>query len=560
MSLFSSLNIGMRGLNASQQAIDVTGQNISNANTEGYSRKRLDLQADSRADAVYGELGMGVDVASVQRVRDAFLDSQISEQLGDKGYQTQLNGAMERMEAIIQEPSDNGLNSALNKFWDTWQDLANNPADFSARDGVMAAGNVIVDLLHSLGGKLRDYRTSMDDQLQSRATLINSYTSQIAELNTSIATSEVQPGQVANDSRDKRDLLVRKLSEFVDITYNEDAHHRITVSSGGDILVGPTQSYAIKIDGHTTIQEDGSTQTTIGLQFKDSLKAFNPRGGEIKGLLDTKRVLVPKYEGLLNSLTKTIVQSVNEQHVQGYNLNKSTGVLFFDPDHLTAETVQIGSAIKESINNIAAAAGGLASPQVTLANTIPLALTPNVDLKTINPTYKNLVLGSLQISFAPSGVVLQEGAGKDYITDYTTGVITFTNYANYAPGANIQIKFQNQQNGFPGNGNGQNALNIAQLRQKTTMAPNQAGANTQSINEFYSAMVGTLGIEKNQAATNLQTREFIVSQLDSEQAKVSGVSMDEEMTNMIKFQHSYQASARYISTIKEMLDVLMNIP
>jgi flagellar hook-associated protein 1 FlgK len=123
----------------------------------------------------------------------------------------------------------------------------------------------------------------------------------------------------------------------------------------------------------------------------------------------------------------------------------------------------------------------------------------------------------------------------------------------------VNVKIKYNTTGYPGNGNGQNALEIAQLRHKTTMGTDVSGNPTQSIGEYYSAVIGRLGIEKNQNSARLETKEYLVAQMDAEQASLSGVSLDEEMANMIKFETMYQASARYISTINQMLDALMNI-
>jgi flagellar hook-associated protein 1 FlgK len=168
------------------------------------------------------------------------------------------------------------------------------------------------------------------------------------------------------------------------------------------------------------------------------------------------------------------------------------------------------------------------------------------------------VQGAVQLTLA-GGSLLTEGAGKDYVIDYDKGVITFLNYTRFNPADVVNVKIAFNTTGFPGNGNGQNALLIAQLRQKATMSPDAAGNPTQSISAFYSAVVGKLGIEKNQNKSSLDTKDFLVTQMDNEQSSVSGVSLDEEMANMIKYQNSYQASAKFIGTVKQMLDILMNI-
>src|SRR4051812_35461901 len=208
MGLMDSINVGMRGLNASQSAIDITGQNISNANTEGYSRKRVNLQAEAIPDDKYGQKGVGVEVTEVDRIRNEFLDRQTWEALGDKGYNTQLDSAYTRIENILKEPTDDGLAAKMNAFWASWQDLANNPADLSAREAVKAGANVMIDTFRNVYKQIQDYGLSMNNPLDEKAKQVNDLTGQIYTLNEKIAGTEAAKGQRANDTRDQRDLLV----------------------------------------------------------------------------------------------------------------------------------------------------------------------------------------------------------------------------------------------------------------------------------------------------------------------------------------------------------------
>ncbi len=273
MSLFGSLNLGTRGLYASQTAIDVTGQNISNANTEGYSRKRVNLQPDWRLDSSYGELGIGVEVKSVDRVRNTFLDRQIYEQMGDRGLQDQVNTTLKRLEDLFKEPTDGSLNDKLGSFYDAWQDLANNPQELSAREAVKAATQDLTDMFHSLSLQMVDYRSKLDEQLQKEVEQINDLTSRIARLNVEISTAEGQPGYNANDSRDQRDLLVKQLAELVDVTAIESDMGQVSVSTGGILLVGPRSSSPIEAYGVQRTRDDGTQFTTLGLRLNQKTDA-----------------------------------------------------------------------------------------------------------------------------------------------------------------------------------------------------------------------------------------------------------------------------------------------
>jgi flagellar hook-associated protein 1 len=559
MSLFGSLNLGTRGLFAAQTAIDVTGQNISNANTEGYSRKRVNLQPDSRMDSAYGEMGIGVEIASIDRVRNSFLDRQIYEQLGDKGLQQQINTTLTRLEDLFKEPTDGSLNDKLGSFYDAWQDLANNPQELSAREAVKAATKDMTDMFNSLALEMVDYRSKLDEQLQKEVGQINDLTSRIAKLNVEISTAEGQPGYNANDSRDQRDLLVKQLSELVDVTAIESDAGQVSVSTGGVLLVGPQSSAPIETYGISRTRSDGTQFTTLGLRLAESKKVFTPKGGIVRGIMDSKDAIVPGYEASLDSMAANLIAKVNEKHITGYNLNEQTGVLFFDPNYTDAKSIRLADAINLDSKNIAAARGGKASPIQSVDEFIPNAATPQVDLKATDPDYRNIVQGSVEIILDATGEALREGAGADYVVDYKLGVVTFLNYAKYAAADDITINMRYETNGFSGPGDGGQALDIAQLRQTATMSPDPLGNPTQSVNDFYSSFVGALGIQRNQVQSALDNKEFIIQQLDGEQLSLAGVSIDEEMVNMIKFQNSYQASARFISNVDRMMEVLMNI-
>jgi flagellar hook-associated protein 1 len=565
MGLFDSLNTGMRGLSAAQQSIDVTGQNISNANTEGYSRKRVNQTADVVQDDVFGQRGVGVSVTEIDRIRNTFLDRQTWEQVGEKGYSAEIDTAYTRMENILREPTENGLAAQLNKFWASWQDLANNPADLSARESVKASATTMIDTFNNVYKQIEAYGLSMNNPLSQKAKTVNDLTAQIYALNEKIAGSEITQGQKANDSRDQRDLLVRKLAELIDVQTIEDQQGRCIVTSGGNLIVGPSDVQKLETYGVDKELSDGTKSSELRLRFTGSYRKFEPRSGELKGIMDARSNVLRTYQEDLNALTATIVKQVNAVHMSGYNLNQASGVHFFDPDKTQAGNMALSDAILAGAEHIAAAEGGKITEVVTLAPKplIPNALTPTLDLKQIQSYYRDLAQDSVQISLVDGSgnptALLAEGAGKDYVVDYEKGTVTFLNYARYAAGDQVNVRFSYNTTGFSGNGNGANALSIAGLRLKASMSPDSNGTNTQSINSFYAATIGKLGIEKNQNGSRLETKEFLIAQMDAEQASVSGVSLDEEMTNMIKFENSYKASARFISTVSSMMDILMGL-
>ena len=549
MSLFDLLGIGNRGLTASQTELDVTGQNVTNANTAGYSRKTVNLQAGVRQDAMLGQMGMGVDVVNVQRMRDALLDKQMQQITTQQGQQQQTDDSLQSIQNILTEPADSGLNSFMDKFWSSWQDLANNPSDPTARQAVSDAGSALVGRFHDVGTQLDSLVAQQNDQITSVTTQVNQILDAIAADNKTIAAAKVGVNGQANDTQDDRETQLNSLSKLLDVSYTVDPQGRYTVTSSGSILVSPDGAFPLKVQNSSYTLSDGTQTKKADLVLTSTHKPLVPQGGQLGALIQTRDQIIPQY------------QAVNTQHEQGYDLTGTTGNNFFDASKTSATTIDLAANIKTSVNNIAAAAGGtslgLGAP---LNLTIPAAGTP-LDLpNSVNPNYRNLSQGSVAIStVGPPPVKLQEGAGKDYVVDYPSGRIYFNNPAVYPSGTALSVDFRYTSAGYSGQGDGNNALAIAQLAQAKLTLPDSTGHDTSTLGDGYAAMVGALGAAKNQSASALATTTNLQAYFQTQISSVSGVDMDEELANMVKFQNSYQASAKYISTVSTLMDSLINM-
>ncbi|MBN1129518.1 MAG: flagellar hook-associated protein FlgK [Chitinispirillaceae bacterium] len=560
MSLFSILNIGTRALNASQLAMNVTGQNISNADVEGYSRKRLTLAADYRWDPGYGQMGMGVDVISIDRMRNAFIDEQIRRQNQEAGIFAEYNYSLEGIENILTEPSDTGLLRYIDQFFDGWQNLSNNPSDISARTMVKTNAEILIDVFHNLSTEMRNLRQTRNEEISQRVNKINEISEKIYNLNLEIGAIEVTGNRKANDSRDKRDELVKELSTLIEISVVENERGQISVTTSGSILVSPVDFQ--KIETYTTSfrMPDGTQSTNIGIRFANSKSPYTPTKGQVKGLFDSRDIIIPEYQQKLDVLAIGLVNKVNELHLQGFTLHGYTGITFFDQDITGASDIALAPGIMADVKNIAAASGGESLPAST--NTIAAGShnfgTPPVQLYrdpaagTPIPA-RNIVQGTVIVS--NGSVLLQEGL--DYHIDYVNGTIQML-HPGYDADA-LTVDFQYRTNAFAGPGDNSNAIAIAKLRSELTMNPDAIGNPTATFTEYYSSLIGRLGLNRNAAQSNLDTRMFLVRQYEAQQDAVAGVSLDEEMANMVKYQHTYQAAAHLISVTDEMLDVLMNI-
>lgn len=559
MSLLSVLNVGTRALFASQMAMDVAGQNISNANVEGYSRKRLNLQPDYRSDSAYGQIGLGVEIINIERLRDVFIDEQIRRQNQEVGLYEELDSTLEKIENIFTEPSDTGVMHFIDQFFDSWQNLANNPSDISARTMVKTNAEILIDVFNNVSGELSNLRLTRNEELQQRIRKVNEVTKELYNLNLEIGTVELN-NQNANDSRDRRDLILKELSKIIDISVVENDRGQITVTTSGNIIVSPVFYQELETTTSTTRLADGSTQLEVGVRFANSKNEFRPQGGQIKGLLESRDKIIPEYQRLLDDLATSMVKQVNELHTQGYTLNGFTGIYFFDESTIGASTIKLSASILSDVDNIAASSGGEmhpASQNQLPAGTHDFGSSPLQLYR--DPTAlplvsaKNIVKGTVIVT-TPT-LALTENV--DYHVDYVNGTIQML-HSGY-DGQDLQIDFNYRSGGFAGAGDNSNAIKIANLRGALTMNKDVHGDGTSSYSEFYSSMIGRLGLSRNEADSNLKTRNFLVTQFETHQDAIAGVSLDEEMADLIKFQHTYQAAARMISIADEMLDTLINM-
>ena len=468
MSTFSGLNTATTALWAQQRGLDVTGQNIANVNTAGYTRQRVEMQsiggnAVPASYAISNQVGQGVDADKVIRIRDAFLEGRAQLEGAATAELTARDAALGQIEQAFREPGTTGISAKLTAVFKAWSDVSNHPLEDGARTAVLQNTATLVAELKTTDATLEKQWVQTRDSLDVLAAEVNSKTSQIAELNTAIKRA-TQAGLPVNELADKRDVLVQDLAAAVGATSSPAADGQVNVSVSGAMIVAGGATLSISAVGTTDPTDAAPGNPQFRTSPGDVALAV---GGTAGGQLTALTVTIPGYRKALDGVAVTLAKEFNTAHMAGFDRAGVAGGEMFDDG---SGTVPVDTS---------------ATSTITAAN-LRLKITDISKLAAAT-------VGGVQTS------------------------------------------------------DGRNAAAISNLKDSTTGAV-----------VGYRKLIVALGVEASVATSSLQTQTVISSQVDASRESVSGVNLDEEMTNMLQFQHAYSAAARMITTIDETLDVLIN--
>ena len=351
---YSGLNTALSGLEAAQAAIDTTGQNIANANTPGYSRQQvvqtdrtpLTIPALSTITGDGSQVGLGVDITTITRVRDQFLDSQYRSQNSQTSGDGTASTLLGQVQAALNEPSSSGLSTALNQFWTAWSGLQNNPTDQGAMSAVLGAGQTVAESLNTLSGEL----TTLESQVTGQYTTLTDPTNgpvatdakQIAALNVQIAQAQAS-GLNANTLLDRRDGLIDDLSQYSNVyvtpqsdgTVNVSFGNAATAAAGGTADSTPlVKGGSVDLTNNITDSNLSGSGGTLGALLK--LYDASTGTGQIAGYAS-------KLDGVANTLMTTVNSAISTSDASG-----ATAPPFFDPSGNTAATIAVNSSLSSS--------------------------------------------------------------------------------------------------------------------------------------------------------------------------------------------------------------------
>lgn len=617
-STFSGIELGKRSIMAHTDAISTAGHNISNANTEGYSRQRVqlkefdplyrpDLERPERA----GMIGQGIDVQSITRIRDEMLDQRITAQQNQESYWDTRSKYYTMIEQIYNEPDEVSVRSNMDKFWESWQELSVNPESQAARQAVVTRGESLSDSIKSKWENLMGVGSLINSDIDSTVKQINSYANQIAAVNSEIVRSR-GIGDNPNDLLDRRDLLVDKLSKLANITTDRRDPDEFMVHLDGKVLV--QGGVARNFDLVSLTDNNGYEK----LVWADTREDASVSGGTLGALIELRDVDVRNEIQSLNTMTMNFSDLVNDVHRNAYGANNVTGLDFFTQhsfvenvngnfdrngdgvlDHsyifrFTGTTTlnpqeQIGF---EGVMTFSGPSGNVQvpyHPTDTVETVINRINDSNGEVKAYLDRNNNLVLKGTTAQDVEnpdfvirhvedsgffltgySGILAASGADGAYdfaradAVDSLAGaqfaVSPVLNPAGYIE-VNGVIKNDvksvaaafRDDSGNVNAGDGRAAVEIASIRNTKVMIGHE-----RTLDDYFADSVTNVGLKGEQAENNLKSHMAIMNDLRTMRDSISGVNIDEELSDIIKFQHGYNAAAKFVTIWDSLIDTVIN--
>lgn len=626
-STFAGLNTVVLGLAAQKMSLDTVGHNVANANTDGYSRQRVNL-ITSTPQTIYtgnggsAQIGNGTLAQSITRIRDSHIDKQMWKESSTLGYGQTMLDNLTKIEGVFQEPTETGMQTVLDKFWKAWNTLSTDGSNNSARTALRECGVGLVDAIQQANTQLTNMISDINDVVNLKVSSVNQITSEMLSLNKQIVNVEAGGVDHANDLRDRRDLLVDQLSSLVNVRVTETANGSYTVQSSGYTLVDYTSATKLK-----TVQDMDPDYEygTVRVVTADTEEPISFTGGEIAGLIDARDktsdgtddaketdISCKAYLNKLSSMSQFLLQEFNAVQRDGYGLGgeADTGYNFFGMQGNNTSTTDYNDPVGiETIFNLAPgvkpkakdwinqlhvnedlfdATNGLGhiaaktkvgsltitqsdpkSPKISIGGNystgVTLPATYDVTVKrdtttgkitSIDYSVNSGVVTSLTPPFSDSAT----GTTKIYLGTPPTPpalptclTITVDSIDTRTSPADCKYSFTTLKES-QGNAAGDNAVNLAN-RLKVDISTNLGKS---SLDTYYGSMIGALGVQADNADRLTTNQTTLVSQITNWRSSVSGVNLDEELSDMIRFQKGYSSAARVLTTMDEMLDKLIN--
>lgn len=468
LGLFGTLNLAARSLQTQMTGVEVSGQNLANVNTTGYSRQRVDIQTSPSITTGIGSEGTGANATAIQQLVNSLLNDQIQSQSSVSGYWNAQQSGLQTAQTNLGEflngtgstsgtsstdgASSSGLSSQLNGLFSAFQSLATSPTSLTARQALINQAQNLASTFNQVDSQLNGQRTSLNTSIGNDVGSANKLLTDIASLNSEISYASFTGG-TANDLLDAREKDLENLSQLTNVTTSTGTNGAVNISIGGQSLVSGNQV----MDTLKTYDAGGGQ---LLVQTATGGVPLTLTGGSIQGSIDARDGALATMQASVNTLAATLITQVNTIHSGGFSLTGGTGANFFNGN------------------------------------------------------------GSSSIS-------VNAALANDPSLVQASGSVTAT---------------------------GDNAVAFSLAQLATT---SQSALNNQTFGGDYSAAVASLGNALQTANDQVSNQTVVTTMLNTQRGSVSGVNIDEEMTNLMSFQRAYQASAKLVSTVDQMMQTVL---
>lgn len=590
---FLGIEIAKRGIFSASVGLDTTSHNIANANTEGYSRQRA-VQKSSFPLAYPGpfitlrpgQIGTGTEITSITRIRSDFIEAQIHRETGGFSMYAEMSEYFLRIEDIVGEPSEHAIGGLMEDFFNAWEDLGNDPESTSARTNLAASATALTNFVNEVDQKLDLELIGINEQLRERIDRLNNLAHQVADLNSQIVQME-GGGQSqtlkANDLKDHRDLLIEEMSNLVNarVLFNNDGSVSVLVQ-GHPIVGGQNVS-------EVSLQPDPNDPFRPTIVFSKSRIPLEINSGEINGLLRIRDEEIPTVRNNIGLLISTFTNRVNEMHRRGYGLDGLTNRPFF----MDTETRRIsgtiplppGTTLDTTLEDLGISSGDffvqgehivitdnevLPGQSLTLGQVFDRIMEVNNDVRLeidMSGGFPRVILSQFNPVNADSPLSIKQGS-SDFLsvlglaTAPVVDIVTDPRYENAMQNFSLHPTIKQDLDsiaatgddglGYPGPGDNRTALAIADLKN------DQLAVFGTTLGEYYQSTIANLGSAAQNVDRSRISLQLVVDQLNARRQEISGVNLDEEAVNLIKYQKAFEACSRALTALDDILSTIIN--
>lgn len=559
-TLFSALDISTSGLQVHQAAMDVTSHNIANVNRQGFSRQRVELTTRVPITRPFGQLPRGVAVARVGRLRDPLLDGAFRRQVTGLGESELIGRYFSQIEATFIEPTSSSFSTRTGNFFQALNDFSNNVELLPSRQAALSEAQSFASTFTEAAGRINGIRTDVNNEIENMTAQINSIAEQLASLNDRIRPLEID-NREASDLRDDRDNLIDELSRLVDTSIQETPSGEVNVVIAGEQLVYGNRFKQLEAFRDSSL--DPERNDLVRVQFVDSGRELIANEGELAAAIQMRDTILPGIDANLDELASTMIFEMNRIQANGRGLEAyanpfsstnavsdptfalnaagldfavtpgSFDVVVYDAaNNATTTTIAVGAGT--SLNDIAASLNGVGNVSASVTDGI-LTVTPAAGF-------------TVGFSNDTSDAIAALGVGS-----FFTGTDARTIAVNQDLIDNPNLLASGFDPDITAAGDNSAAAAFADLQ--NAMIYDGGNAN---INGFYEATLTDIAVDARANANRLEVEIAFVDDFDRRRQEVSGVNLDEEVTNLVQFQRAFEASARTLATVDRMLDTLIN--